>query len=132
MMEARLIFMAVVCLCIAQMAFGKDQSYIFKTQTKQQQFVKILKGIRCNICQNQSVFESNTDVAKDLRQQVFVMFNAGWSRQQIYTQLRKQYGDHILFATPLRFATLSLWFVPMILLFISFYSILNLYNNRRK
>lgn len=116
MMEARLIFMALVCLCIAQMALAEDQIHAFKNPAAEQQYVKILKGIRCTICQNQSLFESNAKIAVDLRKHIYEMFSAGWSQQQIYAYLRQRYGDHILYMPPFGINTAVLWFAPGILL----------------
>lgn len=116
MMEARLILMAIVCLCIAQMAFATDQNYVFKNINEEQRYISIIKGLRCTICQNQSVFESSTSQAENLRDKVYTMFKAGATKEQIYAQMRLQYGDKILYMPPKRANTALLWFGPIIML----------------
>lgn len=116
MMEVRLIFMALVCLCIAQMAFAEDQINAFKNQAAEQEYVRILKGIRCTVCQNQSLFESNSNIAVGLRKHVYELYNSGWSQKQIYAYMRQHYGDHILYMPPLGLHTAALWLTPIALL----------------
>lgn len=117
MMEARLIVMAVVCLCIAQMAFAKNQSFSFLSNAKEQQFVKILKGVRCSVCKTQSVFDSDTKAAEQMRAQIYELFIQGKSKHQIHQFLRATYGQNILFMPTFGKETLILWFLPIVALF---------------
>lgn len=109
-MEARLICMALVCLCIAQVAFANDI---------EQRYIKFLKQVRCSVCQNQSLFESNSAAAATMREKIYAMFKSNMSEAQISAQLRSQYGDAILFMPPVRTDTLALWIGPLTMLAIA-------------
>lgn len=124
MMEARLIFMAIVCLCIAQLAFAQEP-YPFKSQQAEQRYVRLVKGIRCSVCQNQSLFESNAAIAVQMRSDVHDMLDRGMSDRAIRLQLRKQYGDKIFFMPPIRTSTIILWLGPIIMLLIGYVAFKN-------
>ena len=76
----------------------------------------ISKNIRCMICQNQSIDESNATLAQDLRILVRNKIREGNSDKEIYKFLTDRYGDFILLKPPLKLSTLALWFFPFIFL----------------
>lgn len=116
MMEMRLIFMALICLVIAQLAFATDYNFTFKTPQEEQRFIKITKQIRCAVCKTQSLFESETTQAAQMRQQIYDMLTSGMAPEQILNSFRLQYGDAILFMPPWRLNTFLLWSGPIIML----------------
>lgn len=72
--------------------------------------------LRCLVCQNQSVDESDADFAITIRSIIREQITAQKSDAEIRTYLRQRYGDYILYAPPLRGATLLLWGAPLLLL----------------
>jgi len=74
----------------------------------------ISKNIRCMICQNQSIDESNAPLAKDLRILIRNKIKDGDKDEEIYKFLADRYGDFILLKPPLKLTTLALWFFPFI------------------
>ena len=74
----------------------------------------ISKNIRCMICQNQSIDESNAPLAKDLRILIRNKIKDGDKDEEIYKFLTDRYGDFILLKPPLKLTTLALWFFPFI------------------
>jgi len=74
----------------------------------------ISKNIRCMICQNQSIDESNAPLAKDLRILIRNKIKDGDKDEEIYKFLTDRYGDFILLKPPLKLTTLALWFLPFI------------------
>ena len=74
----------------------------------------ISKNIRCMICQNQSIDESNAPLAKDLRILIRNKIKDGDKDEEIYKFLTDRYGDFILLNPPLKLTTLALWFFPFI------------------
>ena len=78
----------------------------------------ISKNIRCMICQNQSIDESNAPLAKDLRILIRKKIKEGNKDEEIYKFLSDRYGDFILLKPPLKLSTLALWFLPFIFLII--------------
>ena len=71
------------------------------------------KQLRCLVCQNQSIDDSDADLARDLRREVRSQIAAGTSDDAIIDQLRAKYGDYVLLNPPLDQATLFLWFSPL-------------------
>lgn len=90
--------------------------YTFDSAKKEAQFHHLLKELRCLVCQNQDLADSNADLAKDLRQQVYQLVQTGKSDQEISDYLTARYGDFILFKPPVKGATLLLWFGPLFFL----------------
>jgi cytochrome c-type biogenesis protein CcmH len=76
---------------------------------------KILKNIRCLICQGQSVFDSESDFALSINLIVEKKINEGLSEEQIYEFLKEKYGDWILYEPQLNKNTYILWILPILL-----------------
>ena len=77
---------------------------------------EIMKGIRCLVCQNQSIEDSNADLARDLRQIVRERVAAGDGEKEVHDFLRARYGDWVLLKPPFRARTLPLWIGPFLIL----------------
>ena len=71
------------------------------------------KQLRCLVCQNQSIDDSDADLARDLRREVRSQIAAGTSDGAIIDQIRAKYGDYVLLNPPLDQATLFLWLSPL-------------------
>ena len=76
---------------------------------------KILKNIRCLICQGQSVYDSESDFASSIKLIVDKKTNDGLNEEQIYQFLRKKYGDWIVYDPQLNKNTYILWLLPLLL-----------------
>ena len=83
---------------------------------------EISQNVRCLVCQNQSIDESNSELAKDLKILIKEKLILGDSDEEIYGFLKERYGDYILLKPPLNLNTVILWFLPFI--FLMFGSIL--------
>ena len=71
------------------------------------------KQLRCLVCQNQSIDDSDADLAHDLRIEVRRQITAGRSDEIIIDQIRQKYGDYVLFNPPLDRGTVFLWVAPI-------------------
>ncbi len=78
--------------------------------------LEIAAELRCLVCQNQTIADSNADLAVDLRRQVREMLVRGDSQQQILDYMTARYGDFVLYRPPLKPTTAILWFAPGVLL----------------
>ena len=76
---------------------------------------KILKNIRCLICQGQSVYDSESDFASSIKLIVDRKVNEGLKEEQIYRFLREKYGDWIIYDPQLNKNTYILWLLPLLL-----------------
>ena len=69
--------------------------------------------LRCLVCQNQSIDDSDADLARDLRREVRAQLVLGKTDQAILSDLRAKYGDFVLLAPPLAKNTMALWLAPI-------------------
>ena len=76
---------------------------------------KILKNIRCLICQGQSVYDSESDFASSIKLIVDKKINDEMSEDQIYKFLREKYGDWVIYEPELNKNTYVLWLLPLLL-----------------
>ena len=76
---------------------------------------KILKNIRCLICQGQSVYDSESEFASSIKRIVDRKINEGLKEKQIYQFLREKYGDWVIFDPQLNKNTYVLWLLPLLL-----------------
>ncbi len=74
------------------------------------------KQLRCLVCQNESIDESNADLARDLRKIVRERLVAGDTDQEVVGYLTARYGDFVLLNPPVKPLTWALWFGPIVLL----------------
>jgi len=78
----------------------------------QARFERITKELRCLVCQNESIADSNVDLAADLRRQVREMLVAGRSDDAIFQFMTDRYGEFVRFAPPLTPKTALIWGAP--------------------
>lgn len=79
-------------------------------------YERLTTELRCLVCQNQTIADSNAELAVDLRRQVRTMLEAGDSDAQIRDFMVARYGDFVLYKPPLRARTVALWFGPFVML----------------
>jgi cytochrome c-type biogenesis protein CcmH len=78
--------------------------------------LKITSELRCLVCQNQTIADSNADLAKDLRREVRDMLVGGKTDEQIKEFMLARYGDFVLYRPPVKTTTVPLWIGPFVLL----------------
>ncbi|MDQ8020396.1 MAG: cytochrome c-type biogenesis protein CcmH [Moraxellaceae bacterium] len=83
---------------------------------REAQVMHIAEKLRCLVCQNQSIAESNADLANDLKREVREQLAAGKSERDILDFMVERYGDFVLYEPPVRNSTLLLWGGPLTLL----------------
>jgi|TARA_B110000438_G_C15804852_1_gene646807 cytochrome c-type biogenesis protein CcmH len=105
---------------ILNISYAVEPNEILKNQNHELRARNISKNIRCMVCQNQSIDESNAPLAKDLRILIRNEIKSGKADDEIYTFLTTRYGDFILLKPPLNLGTLALWFLPFIFLIVGF------------
>jgi cytochrome c-type biogenesis protein CcmH len=79
---------------------------------------EIMKDLRCLVCQNQSIEDSNADLARDLRVIVRERVAAGDSREEVKTYMVARYGEWVLLKPPFSVRTWALWLGPLVLLLV--------------
>ncbi|HSO06790.1 MAG TPA: cytochrome c-type biogenesis protein [Pelomicrobium sp.] len=96
---------------------GFAQSADAEAETRAR-FARLAAELRCLVCQNQSLADSQAGLAVDLKNQVMEMIEAGRSDREIVDYLTARYGDFVLYRPPLKPSTLLLWGGPLALLFV--------------
>ena len=84
----------------------------------ERQMLDIAKDLRCAVCQNQPVSESNADLARDMRAIIREQLEAGKSREEIVDYFVARYGEYVLLKPPYRGTGFPLWIVPLVLLLV--------------
>ena len=93
---------------------------------------EISQNIKCLVCQNQSIDESNSEIAKDLKVLIKNKLKDGVSDDEIYNFLRDRYGDSILLRPPLKTNTILLWFLPFIILVFGSFFVIKFFKSNYK
>ena len=107
---------AFLCVVLACTSFATQDFYTFSSPAQQERFEALTSNLRCLVCQNQNLAESNAPLAVDLRNQIYQKVQQDQSNQQILDYLVARYGDFILYKPPLNGLTLGLWFGPFLIL----------------
>lgn len=115
MKRAARIGLALAALLACASAFAIDP-LPFKDAQQRERFQKLTGELRCLVCQNESLNDSNADLAKDLRHEVFQLMQQGKSDAEIKQYLVARYSDFVLYDPPLQTSTLLLWFGPALVL----------------
>ncbi|WEN14091.1 cytochrome c-type biogenesis protein CcmH [Rhodanobacter sp. AS-Z3] len=88
----------------------------FKDHTQELRFQHLTHQLRCPMCQNETLADSNAPIARDLRNQIFRMMQAGKNDDEIKQFLVARYSDYVLYDPPLTASTWLLWFGPLLIL----------------
>jgi cytochrome c-type biogenesis protein CcmH len=108
--RAALISFLLALLSLPALAVLPDE--VLKDPVLEERARELSRNIRCLVCQNQSIDDSNADLARDLRVLVRERLVAGNTDEQILDYLVSRYGDFVLLRPPLRGSTYLLWFGP--------------------
>ncbi len=111
---------AFLCLFLlwGNASFARGDIYTFDAPQDEQRFKKLSAELRCLVCQNQNLADSDADLAVDLRRELYNMIKAGNSDAEIIDFMVTRYGDFVLYRPPVKPTTYMLWIGPLILLII--------------
>ena len=120
-MNKIILLLIFTCLLAASASVSATalSSYTFDNKEEEQAFREFSAELRCLVCQNQSLADSDADLADDLRREVYTMWRAGKSKDEIVTFLVDRYGDFVLYNPPLKPSTYILWFSPVFVILIA-------------
>ena len=116
------IFLIVSCI----------SSHLLKAENNiNQDLAEMTKKLRCMTCQNQSIYDSETDFAMDIKKIIIKKLNEGQDQNEIFDFLVERYGEYILFEPRLNKKNIFLWIFPFFVFFISAIFLL-IYINKNK
>lgn len=96
----------------ATTTFASTEVFTFDNEQQEQQFRKLTEELRCPKCQNNSIADSNSMIALDLRQKVYELMKEGKSRDEIVDYMVARYGYFVTYNPPLTPLTVLLWGLP--------------------
>jgi cytochrome c-type biogenesis protein CcmH len=105
-------------MLLAQAAWAIDTAPAFDDPGLQARYEKLTHQLRCLVCQNETIADSNASLAADLRRQLREMIAAGNSDAEILKYMTDRYGDFVLYKPPFEARTVLLWSAPVLLVLI--------------
>lgn len=123
-------FICFILMTIAALAVGVDESRLVDP-AQEARAQDIMKQLRCLVCQNESIVDSNARLAKDLRMIVRERILEGDTNQQVLDYMTSRYGDWVLLKPPFEGATIILWFSPLLLLMMGGYVVYRTQRNQK-
>ena len=124
-------FAFTLALAAPVAALAADATPTEQDPVAQARAVKLESELRCLVCQNQTIADSNADLAVDLRRQVREQIAAGRSDREIIDFMTARYGDFVLYRPPFKATTLLLWAGPGLLLVIGGGMLVHMIRRRR-
>jgi cytochrome c-type biogenesis protein CcmH len=119
-----------LCLLSATAGLAADAVPTEMDPVKAARAVKLAEKLRCLVCQNQTIADSNAELANDLRGQIREQIAAGRSDDEILSYMVARYGDFVLYQPPFKATTVLLWLGPAVLVLIGLFLLLR--NVRRR
>ncbi len=119
-MMKRWILAAAAALMVSLTALAAIDVYDFDTPEQETQFQELSNTLRCPKCQNNSIADSNAELAKDLRHKVYEMTKEGKSKDEIVDYMIARYGNFVTYNPPFTLSTAILWLGPVSVLLIGF------------
>jgi len=107
---------AALLLTLASAALAIDTEKAFDDPALQARYESINRELRCLVCQNQTIADSNATLAQDLRREVREMIAAGKTDAEIRTFMIERYGDFVLYRPRMTATNFLLWAAPVLLL----------------
>ncbi|MEP7099546.1 MAG: cytochrome c-type biogenesis protein [Burkholderiales bacterium] len=108
--------LALLLGCAALAASAKEAAPVAADPALEAQVQRIAAELRCLVCQNQTLADSDASLARDLRAQMRTMLRQGADDAQVRRYMTDRYGDFVLYRPPLKATTLPLWLAPGALL----------------
>ena len=121
-MKPSKLFILILTLTLSVSVFAQrapvQEPLVFESMLQEDRFNQLTQELRCLVCQNQNLADSDAQLAHDLRAEVHEMLVAGNSDDEIKQFMVERYGDFVLYRPPVQKNTYLLWLAPMALLLI--------------
>jgi cytochrome c-type biogenesis protein CcmH len=124
--------MALVLSLLALPLSAVVEYHPFADPEKEQIYQTLISELRCLVCQNQTIADSNADLAVDLKNQVRKQLSEGRSKEEILTYMTDRYGDFVLYKPPFNAATIMLWVGPFLLMVFGLFFLVRQIKQRRQ
>jgi len=128
----RLILAALLWINIVPPAKSVDPREVLEDPALEERARNISKGLRCVVCQNQAIDDSDAILARDLRLLVRDRLIAGDSDKQVVDYVVSRYGDFVLLKPPFKMATLALWLGPLVIIVFALIAGITFFRQQRR
>jgi cytochrome c-type biogenesis protein CcmH len=115
-MKRLILVLSLLCSWLPGGAWAIDQELAFEDPALQARYDELNSELRCLVCQNQTIADSNASLAQDLRVQVKEMITAGKTDDEILDYMVARYGNFVRFKPPVNNETIFLWAAPAVML----------------
>jgi len=118
-----IVLIFITLLIVSSYTQAVIEEVAFSDPKQEQRYQSLIAELRCLVCQNQNLADSNAELAKDLRRRTIELINKGKSDKEILAYMRERYGDFVLYRPPFNKTTFLLWIGPFILLLLALLTI---------
>lgn len=125
-------FKVLIILLISFNCFAGVEYKKFDTPEQEEAYKILVDELRCLVCQNQTIADSNAELAQDLRRQVYEMLQEGKTKDEIADFMTQRYGDFVLYNPPFKAKTGLLWIGPAVFLLIGLVMLILFSRRKRK
>jgi len=113
----KLFFITALSLLVTMFSFNAQarfETHDFANEQMEEDYNTLVFELRCLVCQNQNLADSNAELAQDMRLKVYKMLSEGSSKEEIVEYMVARYGDFVMYRPPVKSSTFLLWFGPLI------------------
>ena len=111
--------LALLFVLSAYSVIAAEDKFSFDTPAQRESFLKLTAELRCPMCQNQNIADSDAMIAHDMRRKVYALLKQGKTEQEVIDFMKSRYGDFVHYQPPITAATLWLWAGPVLFIFIA-------------
>lgn len=132
-----LIWLCAICLALLLMvhtslSHAQLAKPVAEDPVLEKKVITLSNELRCLVCQNQTIADSNAELAVDLRNQVRKQLSEGKSDREILDYMVQRYGEFVLYRPPFNYKTILLWAGPFLLLLIAMFMLIQQIRSRHK
>lgn len=130
-MKYLLLSMIIMMLAATSSLQARFSAYEFDSPEQEETYKKLIGELRCLVCQNQNIADSNAELAQDLKRKTYELVKQGKSRQEISDFMVERYGDFVLYRPPVTSTTYLLWVGPFIILALGVFILYRVVRSRK-
>ncbi|MCU7554891.1 cytochrome c-type biogenesis protein CcmH [Alteromonas sp. ASW11-19] len=104
----------LLLLLLSTAVMAAEDNFAFEDPSQRAAFLRLTEELRCPMCQNQNIADSDAMIAHDMRRKIYSLLQQGQSEEQIIDYMKARYGDFVHYQPPVNAATLWLWALPVI------------------
>lgn len=115
MIRSAFVFFCLTSLSLILSSYTQaaEDNYGFEDPRQRKQFLELTESLRCPMCQNQNIADSDAMIAHDMRRKVYQLLSEGKNEQQVIDFMKARYGDFVYYQPPLTPATFFMWVLPV-------------------